>query len=77
MGLPVRDTQLHNYGKYLTWPEGTLYELMMAWPMLWRPRRYESINGWWSNDYARLRMLWKAHHARSTSRFRRVLAESQ
>jgi Uma2 family endonuclease len=28
MGLPLRDTQRHTYGEYLTWPEDIRYELI-------------------------------------------------
>ena len=28
MGLPLRDTQHHTYGEYLTWPEDVRYELI-------------------------------------------------
>ncbi len=41
MRLPVRDTQYHTYGEYLTWPEDVRYELIdgMAYAMVTAPTR--------------------------------------
>jgi hypothetical protein len=57
MGLLVRDTQLHNYGECLTWPEGTRYELIDSVVYAMAPAPTRVHHGWWSNYHARLGML--------------------
>src|SRR5574337_651892 len=37
MGLPLRDTQRHTYGEYLTWPEDVRYELIAGEAYLMAP----------------------------------------
>lgn len=37
MGLPLRDSKLHTYGEYLTWPENVRYELINGEAYLMAP----------------------------------------
>ncbi len=48
MGLPLRDSHLHTYGEYLTWPDEPRYELIdgRAYTMAPAPsRRHQEIVG--------------------------------